>query len=93
MAHLLVCQNGMRFMYSHGFCPLLVSQMEDKLENIPVTTKLRRSKKGGETILWADSSSDDYLHRPSSEQFNGMSFYEMTMNYKKSQLLEAFFCK
>jgi hypothetical protein len=84
MAHLLVCQNGMRFMYSHGFCPLLVSHMEDTLENNPVNVKLRRSKKGKDTVVWADSSSEDYLHRPSSEQFNTMSFYEMTMNYKKN---------
>ncbi len=33
MAHLIPCNNGLRFLYSHDFSDLLVGQMEATLEN------------------------------------------------------------
>ena len=37
----------------------------------------------GETIVWPDSSSDDYIHRPKTDPFHNMCSYKMCMNYKK----------
>ena len=31
MAHLLICQEGKRFQFSHDFAPLLINQIEDTL--------------------------------------------------------------
>ena len=36
MAHLLICQNGTRFQFSHDFTDLLVGQIEAALEGEPV---------------------------------------------------------
>ncbi len=44
MAHLIPCNNGLRFVYSHDFLDLLVSQMEATLEGQDVTVQIRSSK-------------------------------------------------
>ena len=33
--------------------------------------------------MWQDSASDDYIHRPDSEEFRKMCAYEMTMLFRK----------
>ena len=44
MAHLLVCQGGTRFQFSHGFTDLLVGQLEAALEGKPVDFRLRTNR-------------------------------------------------
>jgi hypothetical protein len=95
MAHLLICQEGERFTYSHQFAHLLLSQMEDLLDGKEIHFIFRRNwdKESNETIQWADSSANDYLYRPIDEDVdpeitNGdkigdMCFYEWTMKFEK----------
>ena len=50
MAHLLVCNRGSQFMFSHGFGNLFIGQLEATLEGWPVDVRIRvNSLKGGET--------------------------------------------
>jgi len=84
MAHLLVCNGGSRFRFSHGFGNLLIGQLEATLEGRPVDVRIRVNVFKGEKTLWQDSSSDDYLHRPDSPFFNSLCAYEMCMHYKKT---------
>ena len=81
LAHLIVSQNGTRFTFSHDFGHLLVSQLEATLEGNPVDVRVRTTKVNGETYFWPDSSSEDYIHHPSS--LNGLCSYEVAMHYKK----------
>jgi hypothetical protein len=90
MAHLLICQEGKRFQYSHEFAPLLVNQIDDTLAGRNTDSILRRTRKrgrkadgGGKQIMWLDCLSNDYLYRPHRPQFKNMSIYEFTMNYEK----------
>ena len=83
MAHLLVSMGGNRFMFSHGFGNLLIGQLEAALEGQKVDVRVRVNKFKGETIVWPDSSSDDYIHRPKTDPFHNMCSYKMCMNYKK----------
>ena len=90
MAHLLICQNGKRFRYSHDFAPMLVNQMDDALAGRPVKSILRKTRErgkkkdgGGREIMWLDSLSNDYLYRPRTQEFKNMSLYEFTMHYEK----------
>ena len=82
LGHLLVCQNGSRFTYSHDFKDLLLSQVMDHLEGNEVCFVLRRNvARDGTKETWPDSSVDDYLHRPN--ELENMCIYEQTMWYKK----------
>ena len=64
MAHLLVCNSGSRFMFSHGFGTLLVGQLEATLEGWLTDVRIRTSKYKGDKIVRHDSTSDDYIkHR------------------------------
>jgi hypothetical protein len=72
MAHLLICQNGKRFRYSHNFAPVLINQMDDTLAGRPIKSILRKTRKGGkksdgggQEILWLDSLSNNYLYTAS----------------------------
>ena len=58
-AHLIPCNNGTRFVYSHEFLDLLVTQMEATLEG---TVRIRSSKYDKKIITWPESLADDYLH-------------------------------
>jgi hypothetical protein len=91
MAHLLICQDGKRFRYSHDFAPLLVHQMDNALAGRQTKGILRRTRKGGKKldrgdkeIMWLDTLSNDYIYRPNTRVFNNMSLYEFTMFYEKS---------
>jgi hypothetical protein len=64
MAHLIPCNNGSRFVYSHEFLDLLVSQMEATLEGQDITVRIHSSKLEENIITWPESLADDYLHRP-----------------------------
>jgi hypothetical protein len=70
MAHLIPCNNGSRFVYSHEFSDLLVSQMEATLECQDITVRIRSSKLEEKIITWPESLADDYLHRPIDKDFD-----------------------
>ena len=84
MAHLIPCNNGLRFVYSHEFSDLLVTQMEATLESHDITVRIRSSKYEEKIITWPESLADDYLHRPIDNELEQMCFYAMTSLYKKS---------
>lgn len=86
MQHLLICNGGSRFQFSHGFGVLLIGQLEASLENWPIDVRLRSNIVKGEKIVWPDNSSDDYLHRPRDATFEGMCSYKMAQHYKKTLL-------
>ena len=83
MAHLLMCQKGSRFSFTHQFRDLLVGQMLNHLhDKQPGDFVLRRRNKGkeGELYMWPDYSINDYLYRP--DELETVSFYEFGMaNY------------
>jgi hypothetical protein len=60
MAHLISCNNGSRFVFSHEFSDLLVGQMEATLEAQDINVHIRTSKvPGGKLKCWPDSLADD----------------------------------
>jgi hypothetical protein len=84
MAHLLLCENGSRFSFSHDFQDLLVGQMLNKLQGeAPGDFVLRRRNRGenGEVVMWADYSVNDYLFRP--ECLEDLSFYEFALKFER----------
>ncbi len=84
MAHLIPSNGGSRFVFSHDFFDLLVGQMEATLEGQDINIRIRTNKLQNEQLIsWADSLADDYIHRQLGENFEMMSFYEMTQLYKK----------
>jgi hypothetical protein len=90
MAHLLICQGGSRFVFSHPFKPLLLSQMKDVLEGNESNFILRRNRdENNEVKQWPDSSADDYRFRDDDPEkdLDNMSFYEFTMMYEKNLIL------
>ena len=84
MQHLLVSNGGSRFNFSHGFGNLLVGQLEATLEHWPVDVRVRTNVLKGKIVVWQDSASDDYVHRPAIKLFETMCAYQMTMYYKKT---------
>ena len=80
MAHLLICQDGTRFKFSHNFSDLLVGQMEASLEGKPVDFHLRVNRHKKEKIAWKDSLSDDYIYRPSGKKHR--VYFEDMCSYK-----------
>ncbi len=83
MSHLLACNGGSRFKMSHGYGVLLIGQLEATLEGKPVDVRLRSNLLKGEKVLWEDSTSEDYIHRPTHEDIESLCSYEMTMYYRK----------
>jgi hypothetical protein len=58
--------------------------MEATLKGQDINVRIRSNKlPDGKFKSWADSLADDYFHRPLSENFEMMSFYEMMQQYKK----------
>ena len=84
MAHLIPCNDGSRFVFSHDFSDLLVGQMEATLEGEITNVRIRSNKLNNETITWPESLADDYLHRPSEDDFENICFYDLTSCYKKT---------
>jgi hypothetical protein len=60
MAHLIPCNDGSRFVYSHTFSDLLVGQMEATLEGQDINVCIRSNKLQTKIITWPDSLADDY---------------------------------
>jgi hypothetical protein len=84
MAHLIPSNGGSHFAFSHDFSDLLVGQMEATLEGQDVNSCIRTSKlTNGQIKSWPDSLANDYIHHPEHQDFDHMSFYEMTRCYKK----------
>ena len=86
MAHLLGCQNGTRFKFSHNFSDLLVTQLEAVLEGNPIDFRLRVNSKDGEEYVWKDISSYAYLYRPNNGKFEKMCSFRLFMKYKTKYL-------
>ncbi len=79
MAHLMPSNGGSSFVFSHVFSDLLVAQMEATLEGQDINVCIRTNKlPDGQFKSWSDSFADDCIHRPLGENFEVMSFYEMT---------------
>jgi hypothetical protein len=83
MAHLIPCNDGSRFVYSHIFSYLLLGQMEATLEGQDINVRIRSNKLQNKIITWPDSLADDYIHRPIDYELDQICFYEMTRCYKK----------
>lgn len=84
MAHLLICQNGTRFTFSHSFKDLLVGQMLNHLNGKdPGHFVLKRNNvnKNNETDMWPDYSVNDYIYR--DESLENVSFYLFGIKYEK----------
>ena len=62
MKHLLVCNGGRRFMFSHGFSFLLVGQLEATVEAWHTDVRIHIKNIKGENITWQHSSSNNYIH-------------------------------
>jgi hypothetical protein len=59
--------------------------MEATLEGQDVNVCIRTSKlTNGQIKSWPDSLVDDYIHLPEHQDFEHMSFYEMTRCFKKA---------
>jgi hypothetical protein len=83
MAHLIPSNGGSRFVFSHDFSDLLAGQMEARLEGQDVNVRIRTSKlTNGQIKSWSDSLADDYINCPEHQDFEHMSFYELTRCYK-----------
>jgi hypothetical protein len=84
IAHLIPSNGGLRFVFSHDFSDLLVSQIEATLKGQDINVRIRSNKQPNVQFeSWADSLADDYIHHPLGEKFEMMSFYEKTQQYKK----------
>ena len=83
MLHRIVSNRGTQFKFSHGFVDLLISQLNTVIENKDVRVLIRTNLLNGKPYLWPDSSSDDYIYRPTHESIETMCIFEMTMWYKK----------
>ena len=84
MAHLLICNDGTRFVYSHGFGNLLIGQLEATLKDEPIDVRMRKNVFRKKEVLWPDSSSDDYIYRPNHPQIDNLCSYQMCMMFKKT---------
>ncbi len=87
MGHLLICQKGTRFMFSHDFSDLLIGQLEAAVEGLPVDFRIRVNRHKNRRIAWRDVLAHDYIHRPIESMFENMCAYEMSMKYQKKYLL------
>jgi hypothetical protein len=66
------------------FFELLVGQMEATLEGQDVNVCIKTGKLINRKIKpWPDYLADDFIHHPQHQDFEHMSFYEMTRCYKK----------
>ena len=83
MSHLIVYNGGTRLTFSHEFGNLLVSQLDDSLVKQEIDIRLRTNMSDGETVIWPDSSADNYIHRPDDPIFDIMCPYDMVMRFKK----------
>jgi hypothetical protein len=84
MAHIIPSNGGSCFVFSHDFFDLLVGQMEATLEGQDINVRIRICNLTNWQIKsWPDSLADNFIHHPEHQDFEHMSFYEMTRCYKK----------
>ncbi len=84
MAHLISCNNELRFVFSHEFSDLLVGQMEAALEGQDISVRIRTSKlPDGDLKCWPDSLADDNIHKSLQKEFEDICFCDMTSQRKK----------
>ena len=76
--HLVI--NEERFRFSHEFSGIFLSQMEDWLQNQPISFRYRRCSTTKEG--WLDSSLMNYLFRPENDGFDNMCAYEFFSEYE-----------
>ena len=86
IGHLLICQKGTRFMFSHDFSDLLVGQLEAAVEGSPVDFHVRVNRYNNHCFEWRDVLAHDYIHRPIKPMFENMCAYEMSIKYRKKYL-------
>jgi hypothetical protein len=84
MAHFIPSNEESHFVFSCDFSDLLVGRMEETLEGQDINIRIRTNKlPDGQFKSWLDSVADDYIHRLVNDEFEVMSFYQMTRSYKK----------
>jgi len=69
-----------RFLFSHEFVVILLSQMEDWLKKEAISFRYRRSETTKEG--WLDSSLMNYLFRPKLDGFEEMSVYQFNCEFE-----------
>jgi hypothetical protein len=80
LAHLIICNEVSRFVCSHEFSILLVTQMEAVLEGQATMVGIRTSKIPGAGVnCWPDSLADNCIHRPIKSEFKDICLYQMTI--------------
>ena len=72
--------NESRFLFSHEFVVILLSQMEDWLKKEAISFRYRRSETTKEG--WLDSSLMNYLFRPKWDGFEEMSVYQFNCDFE-----------
>ena len=87
MAHIVVV-NDSRFMFSHPFGNLLLSQMEDYIDDIQTNVSFRirtsNDKVSNTKVKWPDFWVSDYIWR--SEELQYISAYEYVKEYERKTL-------
>jgi len=83
LAHFIICNDGSRFNFSHGFSQLLASQAMDVLNGKPGNFRIRRnfSKETEKAVMWPDSQLDDFRYRP--DDLDDLCYYEQMMLFEK----------
>ncbi len=87
MAHLLTCQHGSRFTFSHEFHDMLVGQMLNTFEGKdPGDFVLRQRSRcpNGEVYMWSDYSVNDYIYR--LDCMDDVCFYQFSESYDRISL-------
>ena len=69
-----------RFLFSHEFVVILLSQMEDWLKKEAISFRYRRSETTKEG--WLDSLLMNYVFQPELDGFEEMSAYEFSCNFE-----------
>ena len=87
MAHIIVV-NDSRFMFSHTFGNLLLSQMEDYIDDIQTNVSFRirtsNDKVSNTKVKWPDFWASDYIWR--SKELQYISAYEYVKEYERKTL-------
>jgi len=75
MAHLITCNNGSRFVFSHEFYDLLVRQMDATREVQDYNVHTRTSKVPSDALHSLYSSlADGFIHRPIQTELEDIFF-------------------
>ncbi len=83
MAHLIPCNGGSRFEFSHIFLDLIAGKTKATLEGQNINVRIRSNKQQNKIITLPDSFANDYIHQPIDNKLEQICFYDMTRCYKK----------